>query len=427
MTSPRISQCNNFKDPGVQHYGGSAFAFVRDAADDIFCNLPAPVPSAPDYSNYGGGYGGYGGYGGAPGSAAAAAPVNMRAYNNAGAGCVHADSLISVVVGDGGGDSVALRRAAVIRAGDRVLLGGGGGGNINAEHTTEGASAAEGQQSSSASVLASSSSPPKIGVVRCVLRTDCENGRAMLASVRAPNATTANANSRPLRITAWHPVRVGVVADGIIRGDGDGAEFAEFAEFAESAERQWRFPGEIAAVREHACEAVFTFLIEEAVAAAASEASASASGSEADVESSALATGTGATTVKPRWARSFVADGVETIALAHGIGAAESEVAAHAFWGTDAVVDALRACRGWSSSSSSSSSCGVVRFRAGDAWVVRCAQSGRVVGINAAVEVRGNCDCADGSCATMAVSKIGAIQVNSVALEIRASGEGTRL
>ncbi|CAF5109316.1 unnamed protein product, partial [Rotaria socialis] len=35
--------CNNFKDPGVQHYGrGSLFSQIRDEMDDIFCGLPAP-------------------------------------------------------------------------------------------------------------------------------------------------------------------------------------------------------------------------------------------------------------------------------------------------------------------------------------------------------------------------------------------------
>merc|ERR1719352_1795925 len=38
--------CNNFKDPGVQHYGGALFGDLRDKADDIFCTLPAPTPSA---------------------------------------------------------------------------------------------------------------------------------------------------------------------------------------------------------------------------------------------------------------------------------------------------------------------------------------------------------------------------------------------
>lgn len=37
-------QCNNFKDPGVQHYGGDLFADLRDQADEVFCSLEAPKP-----------------------------------------------------------------------------------------------------------------------------------------------------------------------------------------------------------------------------------------------------------------------------------------------------------------------------------------------------------------------------------------------
>jgi len=40
-----FQQCNNFKDPGVQHYGGSTFEQVRDVADELFTELPAPKPS----------------------------------------------------------------------------------------------------------------------------------------------------------------------------------------------------------------------------------------------------------------------------------------------------------------------------------------------------------------------------------------------
>jgi len=40
-----LQQCNNFKDPGVQHFGGDVFKKIRDKADDIFCKLPPPKPS----------------------------------------------------------------------------------------------------------------------------------------------------------------------------------------------------------------------------------------------------------------------------------------------------------------------------------------------------------------------------------------------
>jgi len=37
--------CNNFKDPGVQHYGGNMFKQIRDVVDETFCKLPPPKPT----------------------------------------------------------------------------------------------------------------------------------------------------------------------------------------------------------------------------------------------------------------------------------------------------------------------------------------------------------------------------------------------
>jgi len=48
-----FQQCNNFKDPGVQHYGGSVFEEVRDNADKLFMELPAPKPSRAPVRSYG--------------------------------------------------------------------------------------------------------------------------------------------------------------------------------------------------------------------------------------------------------------------------------------------------------------------------------------------------------------------------------------
>eukprot|EP00945_MAST-04E_sp_MAST-4E-sp1_P006222 g6222.t1 len=40
-----LQQCLNFKDPGVQFYGGKLFQSLRDKADDLFNKLPPPKPS----------------------------------------------------------------------------------------------------------------------------------------------------------------------------------------------------------------------------------------------------------------------------------------------------------------------------------------------------------------------------------------------
>ena len=44
--------CNNFRDHGVQHYGGTLFKKMRDIADDKFTNLPAPTPTAINNSSH---------------------------------------------------------------------------------------------------------------------------------------------------------------------------------------------------------------------------------------------------------------------------------------------------------------------------------------------------------------------------------------
>jgi len=46
MFAHLTQQCNNFKDAGVQAYGGDLFQSIRDKADDIFLSLPAPQPTA---------------------------------------------------------------------------------------------------------------------------------------------------------------------------------------------------------------------------------------------------------------------------------------------------------------------------------------------------------------------------------------------
>merc|ERR1711982_226727 len=69
MFAHRLEQCNNFKDPGVQFYGGALFQGARDAADEVFNTLPAPKPSIRPQRH-------------APAAHRYSAPANMSAYNN---------------------------------------------------------------------------------------------------------------------------------------------------------------------------------------------------------------------------------------------------------------------------------------------------------------------------------------------------------
>jgi hypothetical protein len=149
-----LRQSNNFKDPGIQGFGGRLFRQERDKADDVFMSLPPPKPSRAVVSSSA--------YGGS-GAAAPPAPraVDMSMYNNASAGCVHEDSL--VLMRDG-----AVKAAREIRRGDIVRR------------------------------YVSKEGKSSLGRVECVVKTSCPNGQASLV----PLATG-------LRITAWHPVRRG--------------------------------------------------------------------------------------------------------------------------------------------------------------------------------------------------------------------------
>merc|ERR1712080_433806 len=81
--------CNNFKDPGVQHYGGRDFTDQRDIADEIFCKMPPPKPSVVKHTY------GYGGH-----AAPAAAPVtSMHTYYNCGGGCFSGNCSITMANG----------------------------------------------------------------------------------------------------------------------------------------------------------------------------------------------------------------------------------------------------------------------------------------------------------------------------------------
>jgi hypothetical protein len=148
----QLQQANNFKDPGVQVYGGPLFAALRDDIDEIFVRLPPPVPSArrppsPARQPL---------YAAAPGrmkqgSAGHAPAIDMRMYMDASGGCFAGQC--AVLMDDG-----TQRRADSVRRGD-VLAGG-------------------------AKVL-------------CVVRTACTRGVAQLVAL--PGG---------LLITPWHPVDV---------------------------------------------------------------------------------------------------------------------------------------------------------------------------------------------------------------------------
>ena len=143
-------QCNNFKDPGVQHYGGRTFKDLRDRCDAAFLKIPAPTPSKPPPSR-GGGYGGFSG-----GAAAAPrAPVKMANYYNCSGGCFAGGCSVACVGG-------ATRRVDEVAAGTQVAT------------------------------------PTGAATVVCVVRTRVAGGKVELATFAESG----------LELTPYHPVRV---------------------------------------------------------------------------------------------------------------------------------------------------------------------------------------------------------------------------
>lgn len=95
----QLMNCNNFKDPGVQVYGGKLFNELRDIADTLFLKLPPPTPSRTKSNGQ-----------------AYAAPASMSAYNDSDAVCFSGSSLVLMA------DS-SVKRCDEVVAGD-VVFGG---------------------------------------------------------------------------------------------------------------------------------------------------------------------------------------------------------------------------------------------------------------------------------------------------------------
>eukprot|EP01105_Mastigella_eilhardi_P022297 TRINITY_DN5487_c0_g1_i1.p1 TRINITY_DN5487_c0_g1~~TRINITY_DN5487_c0_g1_i1.p1 ORF type:complete len:573 (-),score=156.86 TRINITY_DN5487_c0_g1_i1:55-1773(-) len=98
-----LQQCNNFKDPGVQLYGGELFGQLRDTADDLFCKLPPPKPSGDNDGGCGGG-----------------GVASMRYYNNSSNPCFAGCCAVAL---DAGVTKPArdVRRGDVLCSGARVV------------------------------------------------------------------------------------------------------------------------------------------------------------------------------------------------------------------------------------------------------------------------------------------------------------------
>jgi len=145
MRAHLLQQCNNFKDPGIQNYGGELFRRVRDEADDIFCKLPPPKPSIqkPPPSSV------------RSNVTRVSAPVSMSYYNSPSNPCFDGDC--QVFMADG-----SQKKVKFVEKGDRVM--------------TPNKNPAE---------------------VLCVVKTICRDQKAELVELQGG-----------LLVTPYHPVRI---------------------------------------------------------------------------------------------------------------------------------------------------------------------------------------------------------------------------
>jgi hypothetical protein len=100
-------QCVNFKDVALQTFAGPVFKAIQEEGNDIFDNLPPPVPSAAR--------GGWG-YGGGLSTGALMSTINMGAFNFAAGPCW--DQWTPIRMEDGG-----TKYAKDVIAGERVWGG----------------------------------------------------------------------------------------------------------------------------------------------------------------------------------------------------------------------------------------------------------------------------------------------------------------
>jgi uncharacterized protein YegL len=134
--------CNNFKDKGIAHFGGTLFHTLRDQVSDIFDDLPTPKQDIYHTMYRGGARVGY-----------HPPPLSMSSYNSVTGGCCSGDSLILMA-------DHSHKQASDIRKGDRVIT-----------HDS------------------------MISEVECVVKTTCPNRTATLVKLEGG-----------LTISPWHPV-----------------------------------------------------------------------------------------------------------------------------------------------------------------------------------------------------------------------------
>ena len=123
-----LQQCSNFKDPGLQHYGGNLFNKIRDVADDIFIRIPPPEPKMN------------------PTTTVSAPLISMSRYHNCAGPCFSGESLVLL-------PNSTQKRVDQLAKGDFIKT------------------------------------PTLVGQIACVLKTHCFKGRTNLVNLNGLGIT----------------------------------------------------------------------------------------------------------------------------------------------------------------------------------------------------------------------------------------------
>lgn len=104
MRAHFLQVCTNFKDPGLQGYGGNLFKTLQNEVDTLFIKLPPPEPTVkkPEY----------------------VAPASMASYYNYGGGCIAGHC--QVEMGEGG----RTKQVREVGKGDLVRMDKGRVGRV---------------------------------------------------------------------------------------------------------------------------------------------------------------------------------------------------------------------------------------------------------------------------------------------------------
>eukprot|EP00040_Diaphanoeca_grandis_P024502 m.134714 g.134714 ORF g.134714 m.134714 type:complete len:673 (-) comp29755_c0_seq1:365-2383(-) len=178
-----LQQCTNFKDPGLQCYGGVMFEQARDVADDVFLTLSPPTPDTKP-----------------SGVSAQMASVNMHSYHCSGNPCFHGETLVQM--GDG-----TTKQTQLVRQHDTVMTANGRTARVVCVVKTI--------------CNASKAKLVRIPSANDLVRTDTTKRRDMNTNTGTDNHTTApttmntntttttttNPNTTDLLVTPWHPVK----------------------------------------------------------------------------------------------------------------------------------------------------------------------------------------------------------------------------